>query len=299
MATPELVQERFISGRGVLKVPSDGKKNRYTVLYLDVIRQPVNKFANLNWNPSRGRYAQLVFLRAGYVVDTRAMEFPREAYDGVSDIAGQALIAVKCAYAGILQTFFNLGNALSLPSISVTNLIEEYENLRLGWDEVRVVCYADTAIQARLYRTPYDTCNPDYDDQQEPPPPPPPVPQIPPGTPIENISDPYEGEDDDGNTVPFPDDEFPPPPIPDCTPVTVTVTYTRLLDGASSQQSFSFAALAPVDDCYIDEVVSGGSSVFVVDRSGAGNSCSETPVTRRVNRGLGTWSDLTYTVVET
>lgn len=213
MATPELVQERFISGRGVLKIPSDGKKNRYTVLYLDVIRQPVNRFANLNWNPARGRYAQLVFLRNEYVIDTRAMEFPRESYDGIADIAGQTLIAVKCAYDGILQTFFNLGNALALPSISVVNLIEEYENLRLGWDEVRIVCYADTAIQARLYRTPYDVCNPDYDDQQEPPPPPPPAPPVPPGTPLTNLSPPYDGDNDDGNTDLFPGDESVPSPL--------------------------------------------------------------------------------------
>lgn len=299
MADPELIQERLISGRGVLKVPSDVKKNRYTVLYLDVIRQPVNKYANLNWNPARGRYAQLVFLRKDYVIGTRAMEFPREAYDGVADIAGQTLIAVKCAYAGILQTFTNFANALSLPVISVTNLIEEYENLRLGWDEVRIICYADTAIQARLYKIPYDVCNPDYDDQQEPPPPPPPRPPVPPGTPIADISDPYEGDNDGGDTVPFPGDDFPPPPIPDCTVVTITIDYQRLLDGSTSPQRLVVLGQAPVDDVYIDEVVSGGSSIFVVDRGGPPAPCSPTPITRRVDRGLGIFSDLTYTVTET
>lgn len=226
MASQELIQERFISGKGILKVPSDTKKNRYTILYLDVIRRPTNRYANLNWNPPRGKYAFLTFLRNGYVIDTRSMEFDRESYDGIADISGQTLIAVKCAYDGILDTFVNLSVALGatpggvgLVPISKNNNIKDYENLLLGWDEVRVVCYADTALQARLYRTAYDVCNPDFDNQQPPPPPPPPLPPVPPGTPLANLSPPYEGADDGGNTVPYPSDSVPPPfvPLPDNT----------------------------------------------------------------------------------
>jgi hypothetical protein len=175
---------------------------------LDVIRKPINIYLNRNWSPDRSRYATLTFFRNDYIVNSTDMEFPRQSFETVADPAGQALIAIKCSYAGVLQTFFNLGNALLLPSISVTNLIEEFENLNLNWDEVRIKCYADTAIQARLFKLNYDTCDPDADDQFQPPPPPPPLPEVPPGTSIADISPPYDDEPDTAETQPNPIDEF-------------------------------------------------------------------------------------------
>jgi len=221
MAEYELIQDRLISGKGILQIPTDVRKNRTYILYSDVVRLPLQQYLNKNWNPPRSRFGVLVFLRNGYVINTQSIEFQRQSYDGINDISGQTLLAVKCAYAGILQTFVNLSLALAqtpgsvgLTPIYVENTIEDYQNLRMSWNEVRLQCYADTAINLRLYALRYDVCDDDY-DADIPPSEPEPLPYEPfaPGTPIEGISKPYdEVTSDDGNTVPFGEDVFPAPP---------------------------------------------------------------------------------------
>jgi len=210
----KLAQERTISGKGVLKVPDEEKKVRAYIIYVNVLRDPTNKYVNREWNPERSRYANLVFMRRDYVIDSKHVDFDGQAFDGVNDIAGQTMIAVKCMYEGILKTFENLGHALALTPGgiglvvgSVEDKIKDYENLRNSWDEIRVKCYADTAIKIRMYTLKYDTCDPDKDKDKPPPPPPPPPPKTSPGTPVPN-SDPYNADtDDDDNTEPYPGDE--------------------------------------------------------------------------------------------
>lgn len=236
MAELEAIEDRLISGTGVLRVPSEEKKLRYALLTLDVIRPPSNEYLNFNYAPPRSRYAFLTYMRKGYVIGSGYMEFERQAYDTIADISGQNLIAIKCAYEGILTTLFNLGNALGLPSISYTDLIADYDSLNLQWDEVRIRCYADTAIQARLYKLNYDACNPDKDDQFAPPPLPPPLPKLPPKTPIGNIDAPYDDDPDnpDETTSPNPIDSTVPPvfavtaqyrPSTNCSAPLVPVVY--------------------------------------------------------------------------
>jgi len=225
MTEPELIQKRLISGKGVLKVPTDVVKNRYTVLYATVVRKPKNSYSNFAYNPVRSRYGTLVFLRQGYVVDVKAIDYEKSAFDGVNDISGQVLNAVKCAYEGILQTYANLGTALGLTVTTIEDTIKDYTNLRLAWDECRLVCYADTAIELQLWRQKYDICDPDKDQDQPPPPPDDPPEPVEPGTPIEEISDPYDPDtDDDNNTEPYPGDG-PPPPEP--TTGTWTIVYAN------------------------------------------------------------------------
>lgn len=216
----ELVEERLISGKGVLRVPSAARKARYWIMYADVIRLPTNEYRELNWNPYQSLYARMVYRRDGYVQTYDYLRYTREQRTYINDITGQNLRAIKCAYEGILQTFFNLGNALALPSISITNLIKDYKSLALSWDEILFSCYSNTALQIRFFKLDYDVCNEENDDSDDPPPPPPPLPPVPPGTPIGSISPPYdEGDNDDGNTDPFDGDEIEPPfpPLPDNT----------------------------------------------------------------------------------
>lgn len=214
MAEWETIQDRNISGKGVLKLPIDVVKNRAYILFATVIREPINKYANFGWNPYRSRFANLVFLRAGYVLNSVPMEFEKQVYDGINDICGQDLIAVKCMYAGVLQTFKNLAVALSQTPGSVglyvadsENKIKDFESLRFQWDEVRVQCYADTGINLRLDSLIYDVCDEEAPKDRPPPPPPPPKPKTPPGQPLPN-SPPYNpGTGDDQNSIPYPGDE--------------------------------------------------------------------------------------------
>lgn len=243
MADYELIEERLISGKGVLKIPEPDQKIRAAILYLDVVRFQKTGYKNLEWNPSKGVYARLAFRYKEYVIEEKLMHFERQAFPMVNDFAGQTLIAVKCAYEGLLQSFANLGVALGVTPVSITDLIKDYENLRQSWDEVLIYCEADAAIQARLYGIKYDTCNPDKDDDQPPPPPPPPLPPVPPGTDIGDISPPYDGDDDDGNTNPYDGDETIPPPPPwgetdSCVRYRVTVSYAYYL-GPSNPARFT------------------------------------------------------------
>lgn len=221
MAEWDLIQDRVISGKGVLQIPSDGAlKVRAYTLCIDVIRDPSNKYLSLDWNPPRSRYANIVYLRKGYALQTSTVEYPKQMYDGIHDISGQVLEAVKCSYKGTLESIYNLALAIAgtpggigLTPTTIDNLIADYASLRLTWDEIRIKCYADTALQVRLYRLGYDGCGDDSIDEKPAPETDAPIPKVPVGTPVPN-SDPYdEDNSDDGNSIPYPGDA-PLPPEP-------------------------------------------------------------------------------------
>jgi len=109
---------RVISGKGLVRLDLDApawKRGKVLTTYATVVREPFNQYLNFNYNPPRSRYAQLVFLRNGYVQFIRNLEFKYQMWDDTPDMSAQSMYAIQCAYAGILQTFFNLGNALVLP----------------------------------------------------------------------------------------------------------------------------------------------------------------------------------------
>lgn len=198
MAEFEKIEERFISGKGLLIIPENKRKMRYYVLYADMVRIATNYYANYKWNPGRGLLARLHFRRNSYTISMEEMVTDRQAWDFVNDPSGQVMIAVKCAYEGTLQSFVNLATGAGLAVVSVTDLIKDYENLSTIWDEVLVSCESNFAIQLRLYGMPYDTCKPEKDKSKRPTPPPPPAPRVPPGTPIGDISPPYFPPNSDG-----------------------------------------------------------------------------------------------------
>lgn len=232
MAEFQLIQERNISGKGVLRVPSDIVKRRLVVLYASVLRPPLSPYTNLSYAPPRSRYANLTFLRNDHVIGVTPMEFKKQSWDTVADITSQNLIAIKCAYEGMLQSLNNFAIALNLVPVSVVDLIKDYEYLDLAWDEVRVVCTNDTALNLRLYTLPHDTCNPDKDKPRKPPPPPPPPDEVPPGTPLDNLDPPYDGDD---TTDPYPGDGTTPPAL--MPPGESCVAY-RMVIRAISDQAF-------------------------------------------------------------
>lgn len=212
MAEYEQLAERIISGKGVLKVPDIDESYRVLLMCVDVIRRPRNLYESYDWNPAKGMYARMAFRRDKYVVFDSKIEYERQVFDYILDPSGQTLIAVKCAYEGILQSFVNLVNGMAgtpggvgIFVTGVTDLIKDYENLDMTWDEVLFKCYSSTALQVRFFGLKYDTCDPLKDKKRRPPPPPPPLPEVPPDTPIENITPPYS-DDEDEDTQPFPGD---------------------------------------------------------------------------------------------
>ncbi len=224
------LDERLISGTGMLRMPATEAAMRYVSVLVDVIRQPRNSDRSFRYSPYRQRFATAVFLRKDYVIAEAAIDYSRRRFDYVIDQGGQNLIALKCALKAIKGS-----------SSPITN----FANLNLLWDEVRFVCYLDTAIQVRLYMDTYDDCGDAY-NEKAPPPPPPPLPPVPPGTSIGDISRPYP--DNDNVTSPNPIDTYPPlpPTNPDCQEVTVTGSITFIYGNQTGQTiPFSFTGLAP------------------------------------------------------
>lgn len=292
-----LIQNRLVSGKGVLKVPSNQLTNRSYSLFLQVVRRPKQEYLNLNYNPSKSRYANLLFLKDDYVVKEYALEYLKARINEEPDKCGQTLIAVKCAYQGLLQSFVNQNLALGLTVTGVTNSITGYTILSLPWNEIRIVCYADTAVQMRLYAEPYAACDNNYISPSSGAPNPPEPTIFSPGTPISasnGLSPPYDyASNDGGNTSPYPGDTI--PPLTNCTTVTINIRANWLINGQNTVYTSAVTGKAPVVNVEIDEVASGGSSVFVTDATGANNTC--VPGTRRrVDRAVGTLSSLTYTV---
>lgn len=248
MAEYELIESRTISGKGVLKIPADKKENRVFILYADVVRPPKNSYGNFNYNPVRGKYGFLTFLRGGYVINSASIDYRKQAYNSVNDYSGQTLIAIKCMYRGIMDMFDRLENALTLPPLTTEDLIKDYENLRLSWDECRLVAYADSGITLRLYSLSYDICTTDF-NADIPFPSPPSLPDVPSGTPIEDISPAYDGEDDGGSTQPFDTDSVP-PENPDlggeCEAGTLKITVTVSTQGFVSTGDIRVALYGPV-----------------------------------------------------
>ena len=209
----ELLEERLISGRGILKVPVNNDGDRLRLLVVDLVRPPLSLYSNKSYNPNRSRYGTLVFLRRGYVINTEPVEYPRMVFDGVQDITGQTLLAVKCAYDGILDTFVNLSvnlggtpGGIGLFPTTKDNNIKDYTSLNLSWDEVRLVCYSTTALQLRLFSTAYDACDNAFVKDLTIPAFPTPIAEVSPTTVLETISAPYSGGSDGGNTIPIPAD---------------------------------------------------------------------------------------------
>lgn len=198
-----------------MRLSLNDKGMKYYRLYLDVVRRPKNEFKNLNWEPPRGKYAFVSFLKQGRVLRRFALESLQEEIQFIPDAVGQAQLMLKCLLDTSNQTAVNLGLALGAVPIEVTNPIAEFGELDIGWDEARIVCYADTAVEIALYGQKYDVCE-ESDERPEPGGPPVPIPPpVPPGTPIEDISEPYDQETDDGLTVPNPLDDLPDePPVP-------------------------------------------------------------------------------------
>lgn len=302
-----MLDERIISGKGVLKIPPAALKYRYYILYMDVIRRPKNEYSNYTWNPTKSFYANLAFRRDEYVQFDQQLHYTRQCFTYVNDIAGEALIAIKCAYAGILQSFVNLVTGLGgtpggigIYVSGVENQIEDYKSLALGWDEILFNCYSSTALQVRIYGLKYDSCDPEKDDPYYPPPPPPPLPEVPPDTPIGDISPPYDPDtNDDGNTDPFPDDSIPvPPDLPGevCTLYHLVIRIFSDGYGEPTPGYFDYEYF-PYGEVFIelrDEPTP--NRAYIISRSGYPLGCSETP-TEDLIINLGSYTISSYEIL--
>jgi hypothetical protein len=258
--TFQLIETRQISGVGSIKVetPPGVEGSRADIILFDLIRPATNRYRNFEWFPPRERIANLTFRRNGVVLQREVMEFERQAFFFYPDPGGQALVAIQCAYKGILQTFFNLGNALSLPSISIQNDIATYTRFESPFSQVAIKCYADAAIAVSLYQLKYEVCGDDSGQFQETPVLPPPPAQTPPGDPI-TPSEPYDPNDTSEPYAPagvdIPDEPEPEFVGNECQRYRIVIEYTR--EGIPGTSTNSPRPFAPVQISSVRGVKNG------------------------------------------
>jgi len=134
------VEERLISGTGLLRYPPIESAVRYASVLVDVALRPQFPFYSNKYSPPRQRYATAVFLRDGYVLEERPIDYPKRRFDFVLDAPGQTLLAVKCAQRANLTFFTNLAAKFSPPPVVPSNNISAFPVLNLIWAEFQSVC---------------------------------------------------------------------------------------------------------------------------------------------------------------
>ncbi len=225
MADYVAIASRRISGTGIIKIPVELSNLRKYTLFADIIRYPQSRNFNADYSPPKSFYARVNLISQGYVIGTFPLEWESEKWEFIADQSGQNLIAIKCMYDGLLETFVNLGEALNLTVVSVENTIGAYYHLPLFFDQINVQIFADAAFQFNLIGLPYDYCQLAYSvPNPQPTPPTKPTP-VPIGTPT-NISEPYAG-DTTTNPAPIDDGYVPPPSGIACQVYNVALKYQR------------------------------------------------------------------------
>jgi hypothetical protein len=270
----EKLDERRVSGRGVLKVPPRALEFAYYTMFVDLLRVPSNRYLTREWNPFKSVYARMAFRRDEYVIFDQMVEYEKQQFTYVNDPSGQTLIAVKCAYEGVLQSFVNLVTGLSgtpggigIFVTGVENKIQDFKTTALGWDEVLFKCYGDAALLIRFYGAKYDQCNPLQDETERPPAPPLADPPLPPGTPLDDLSPPYDPEtNDDGNTQPFEGDDtnYDFPVGNDCDLYTISLTVFS--NTTQTDRDEEYTLFAPIGQPYLGE--QNGSFGIIIECRG-------------------------------
>lgn len=229
-------ESRIISGKGLVRIDKeslDFAETKFLFVYCRVIRFPLTNYMSANYNPRESRYATLNFMRDGFVMDTKEMRFPSQVFDFAPE-PYQDIYALQCAYSGVLESFVNLATYLGATWISVENEIKDYRHYDLLFDEIKVVCYADTAIQVVVKSAPFELCAEQFGNVIPVLPPLPPAAPLPvsPGQPLVEDAAPspaYDGDTDGGDSVPYPLDvpEEPQPEGGSCVQYLLQVSYTQ------------------------------------------------------------------------
>lgn len=305
------LETRVISGKGTLKLDPDNlKKVKRVLLYADVIRFPEQDYYNARYNPNKSFYATLNFLRDDYVIHQETLQYANQSWEFAPQEDYQLLYALKCVFAELIAENEQLAAAAAF-TLAVNNGIADWKHTGLFWDTVLVVCHADTAIRLVAKSIEYDLCAEDDETDPNPPPPvPDPPPSVPSGTPLSDdntpVSPPYDGGDDDGDTVPYPDDQFPPPPTEGetCTVYTLSfnVTYTPL--GGVHPADDITVSRAPViygEVSFDFSINPSDASILETSHRGfpSGGACGDYQLRTIASLGLGSvirsWDSITLT----
>lgn len=224
---PYLVEQRNISGRGLLKIPASDLY-RHLYFYVNVVRLPRTNFTNSKFNPDRSEYAKICWVRNGYVIGEEVIHYESQLIEWSVDATGYLASAMVCMHDNIISYMDYLAPYIPAPPLpdNPANRIW-VEPLRTAPHEARVVCRADTSLNIKLYALNYDVTCPDaYPTPKLPPDPPIPA-KSPVGVGV-GVSPPYLDPNDNGNTIPLGIDSIDYPTVGNqCGYYVVTWSYKR------------------------------------------------------------------------
>lgn len=252
----ELIEDRLISGRGLLQIPQDDDWRNFYV-FVDLIRTPNREFDSSKYNPSKSEYAKMLWLQANYVVRETAVNFPQQRFTHpAQDDVGYLIPYLDCNFTGIGDALAAIATRVGL-TVLPRETFYEVSPLRNGVDSINFVCRDSSALQVRLYGIKvHKPCGESFDKKKPPPTPPPSLPPVPKDEGI-GVSPPYSSPDDGGATIPNELDVIDTPnifPVGDtCEEVLVTFRYSvessstgevRVLNG-------SVVGFGPVEDVFM------------------------------------------------
>lgn len=226
MADIITIATRRISGTGKITLSDEELKLRRYTLYADIIRKQRTPYFNRRYEPPQTFYGYISLVKSGYLLETFPIKYDAQIWSFDADISGQNMVAIKCMYLGLLQSFVNLGTAQGLNVISVVNTIADYAALPLCWDEIHIKCDADCALQFTLFGLPYDACLPEYKSTANSPIAPAKPAPISPGV-ATNISPPYSSNDTITDPAPIDKTYVAPPQGNACQRYVISLIYQK------------------------------------------------------------------------
>lgn len=281
---------RLISGTASISIPPEWLEFREVYLSTAVVREPSNKYLNLNYTPPRSRYGTITVLSSGlYVRDEFTVDYELQYYTLFSLQPSQNFLALICALESTLQSIVSLSIAIpdTFP-ITKSNPIEDWTYASPNVDRIVITCYADTALFVSLIPVEMERCNPADGIPQPPPPPPPPPPKVPTNTPLDGnngnplITPPQDGEPPELN-IPFPIDTDEEPslyPFGDrCVAYRVSYTYVSSTTGETlNGNNFTFwGEILGVDEIETSPAPGRRAQMFVRSYGVTTQGCRQEP----------------------
>lgn len=228
---PKLIEKRLISGEGLFKLEYN-EAYRYFWLYASIVRLPVTNFNNNKWNPDRSEYAKITWNNDEFVIREDLIRYEAQRLEWCVDPTGDASFASVCLYDSVIFYLDYLAPFVSAPPLPDDNDNKIFWTfLKNYFDKILISCRDDTAIEFELWGLKFNkNCPTAVSEPSKKPGSPPPKAKVPPGTPIGNISPPYDPvTNDNGNTKPFSSDIIPAPePTGNaCQSYVLQITYFR------------------------------------------------------------------------
>lgn len=292
-----VTQQRLIYTAGTLKLNADMTRCRRIVAYADILRRPPSaRYANERTNPIKRFYGYVSLWIGDYVSQVFPLEYDSQVVLLWDNPSLQLYTTILCAAKNTNETIQTLGLAMSPPApiVLTPSSLFTFPGCPYLWLKFKLEPL--TRIEVTCLGEELESCpgiapvitRPDLPDT---------IPLYPGDRPLSEDpprSAPEPGEQP-GDTAPAtaedPDASLP-APIPECTPVSVVVSYTYSSGGGGSQ---TVQVYAPVDGVRPDP--SDAQNLQLLCRRNTSTTCSPSPVWININRSVFPFASATIVSV--